>query len=49
MVRASKDWIIREYKEQGMNETLHYLANMLDPSTKQTLYVIPDTEERPKH
>jgi hypothetical protein len=45
--RASKDWTIREYKEQGMNETLHYLVNMLSPSIKQTLCVMLDTEERP--
>jgi hypothetical protein len=30
-----------------MNETLHYLCHMPDPSTKQTLCVMPDTEEKP--
>jgi hypothetical protein len=30
-----------------MNETLHYLYHMPDPSTKQTLCVMPDTEEKP--
>jgi hypothetical protein len=49
MEKASKDWTIREYEEQGMNETLHYLINMLDPLTKQTLCVVPGTEERPKY
>jgi hypothetical protein len=47
MVRAPKDWTIREYEEKGMNETLHYLCHMPDPSTKQTLCVMPDTEEKP--
>jgi hypothetical protein len=47
MVRAPKDWTIREYEEQGMNETLHYLCHMPDPSTKQILCVMPDTEEKP--
>jgi hypothetical protein len=47
MVRAPKDWTIREYEEQGMNEMLHYLCHMPDPSTKQTLCVMPDTEEKP--
>jgi hypothetical protein len=32
-----------------MNEILHYLINMPEPLTKQTLCVMPDTEERPKH
>jgi hypothetical protein len=49
MVRAPNDWTICEYKEQGMNETLHYLVNMPDPSVKRILCVMPDTEERPKH
>jgi hypothetical protein len=47
MVRVPKDWTIQEYKEQGMNETLDYLCHMLDPSTKQTLCVMPDMEEKP--
>jgi hypothetical protein len=47
MVRAPKDWTIREYEEQGMNETLHYLCHMPDSSTKQTLCVMPDMEEKP--
>jgi hypothetical protein len=46
MVRAPKDWTIWEYEEQGMNKTLHYLCHMLDPSMKQTLCVMPDTEEK---
>jgi hypothetical protein len=29
-----------------MNETLHYLVNMPNPSIKQTLCVMPDMEER---
>jgi hypothetical protein len=47
MVLARKDWTIREYEEQGMNEMLHYLCHMPDPSTKQILFVMPDTEEKP--
>jgi hypothetical protein len=30
-----------------MNETLHYLCHMPDPSTKQILCVMHDTEEKP--
>jgi hypothetical protein len=30
-----------------MINTKHYLVNMPDPSIKQTLYVMPDTNERP--
>jgi hypothetical protein len=32
-----------------MNETLYYLVNMPEPLTKQTLCVILDIEEKPKH
>jgi hypothetical protein len=47
MVRALKDWTIQEYEEHGMNETLHYLCHMPDPSTKQILCVMPNTKEKP--
>ena len=47
MMRVPKDWTIREYEEYGMNKTLHYLVHMPDPSVKQILCVMPNTEERP--
>jgi hypothetical protein len=47
MMRALKDWTIWKYKEHNMNETLHYLIHMLDPFVKQTLCVMPDTEDKP--
>jgi hypothetical protein len=47
MERAPKDWTIREYEEHGMKETLHYLCHMSDPSVKQILCIMPDTEEKP--
>jgi hypothetical protein len=31
-----------------MLNTKHYLVNMPDPSVKQTLCVMPDTNEEPK-
>jgi hypothetical protein len=47
MMGAPEDWTIREYEEQGMNEMLHNLCHMPDPSTKQTLCVMHDMEEKP--
>jgi hypothetical protein len=47
MMRAPNDWTIREYKEHGMNETLHYLVHMPDPFVKQILCIMPYTEEKP--
>ena len=47
MYQAPKDWIIREYKEHGMNKTLHFLYQMLDSSVKQALCVMPNIEENP--
>jgi hypothetical protein len=47
MIRAPTDWTIREYEEQGLINTKHYLVNMPDLSVKQTLCVMPDTNERP--
>jgi hypothetical protein len=47
MIRAPIGWTIWEYEEQGMINRKHYLVNMLDPSVKQTLCVMPDTNERP--
>jgi hypothetical protein len=48
MERAPKDWTIREYEEKGMLNTKHYLVNMPDPLVKQTLCVMPDTNEKPQ-
>ena len=45
--RAPTDWTIREYEEAGMQRTLHFLCQMPDPSVKQTLCVMPDTQEKP--
>jgi hypothetical protein len=47
MIWAPTDWTIREYKEQGMINMKHYLVNMPDPFVKQTLCVMPNTNERP--
>jgi hypothetical protein len=47
MERAPKDWTFNEYEEQSMLNTKHYLENMPNPS-KQTLCVIPDSNEKPK-
>ena len=30
-----------------MNDTLYYLVHMPDPFVKQTLCIMPDTEEKP--
>jgi hypothetical protein len=47
LMQAPKDWTIREYEEHSMNETLHYLVHMPDPSVKQILCIMPDMEEKP--
>ena len=47
MYRAPKDWTIHEFEEQGMNNTLHFLCRMPDPSVKQTICVMPDTNQKP--
>jgi hypothetical protein len=46
MERTPKDWTIQKYEEQGMLRTKHYLVNMPDPSIKQTLCVMPNTNVR---
>lgn len=48
MERVPKDWTIWEYKEQRMLNTKHYLVNMLDPSIKQTLYVMLNIDVKPQ-
>jgi hypothetical protein len=48
MERAPIDWTTQEYEEQGILNTKHYLVNMSDPLVKQTLYVMPNTNVRPK-
>ena len=45
--RAPKHWTICEYKEQGIKHTLYFLVHMLNSFVKQTLCVMPDTEENP--
>jgi hypothetical protein len=40
--------MIKEYKEQEMLNTKHYFINMSDSSMKQTLYIMPNTNVRPK-
>ena len=47
MVRSPKDWTIREFEEKGMNDTLNFLIHMPDPSVKQTLCLMPQTNEKP--
>jgi hypothetical protein len=39
--------MIREYEEQRMLNTKHYLVNMPDPTVKQTLCIMPDTRKKP--
>ena len=45
--RAPEDWTVRAYEEHGMQKLRHYLINMLDRSTRQTLCIMPQTQERP--
>ena len=45
--RAPEDWMVRAYEEHGMQKLRHYLINMSDRSTRQTLYIIPQTKEKP--
>ena len=39
--RAPEDWTMRAYEEHGMEKLHHYLINMPDRSTKQTLCIMP--------
>ena len=45
--RAAEDWTVRTYEEHGMQKLRHYLINMPDRSTRQTLCIMPQTQERP--
>ena len=45
MEQAPKNWTIYEYKESRMKEMMHHLYHMPDPSVKQILCAMPDTEE----
>ena len=44
---APADWTIQAYEEHGMEKLHHYLINMPDKSTKQTLCIMPQTKEKP--
>ena len=45
--RAPEDWTVRAYEEHGMEKLQHYLINMRDRSTRQTLCIMPQTKEKP--
>ena len=45
--RAPEDWTVRAYEEHGMQKLRHYLINVPDRSTRQTLCIMPQTQERP--
>ena len=45
--RAPADWTVGAYEEHGMEKLRHYLINMPDRSTRQTLCIMPQTKERP--
>ena len=45
--RAPEDWTIRAYEEHGMQKLRHYLINMPDRSTRQTLCIMPQMQEKP--
>ena len=44
--RASVDWTVWAYEKHGMEKLRHYLINMHDKSTRQTLCIMPKTKER---
>ena len=44
---ALEDWTVRAYEEHGMQKLRHYLINMPDMSTRQTLCIMPQTQEKP--
>ena len=44
---ALEDWTVRAYEEHGMEKLRHYLINMSDRSIRQTLYIMPQTKEKP--
>ena len=39
--RAPEDWTVRAYEEHGMEKLQHYLINMPNRSTRQTLCIMP--------
>ena len=45
--RAPEDWTVRAYEEHVMQKLRHYLINMSDRSTRQTLCIMPQTQEKP--
>ena len=45
--RALADSTARAYEEHGMEKLHHYLINMLDKSTRQTLCIMPHMKEKP--
>ena len=44
---APVDWTVRAYEDHGMEKLRHYLINMPDRSTKQTLCIMSQKKERP--
>lgn len=47
MEPAPADWTIRAYELKGIEATRHYLINMPDHSTKQTLCVMLKMDTKP--
>ena len=45
--RAPEDWTVRAYEEHGMQKLRHFLINMPDRTTRQTLCIMPQTQEKP--
>ena len=45
--RAPEDRTVRAYEEHGMQKLRHFLINMPDRTTRQILYIMPQTQEKP--
>ena len=45
--RAPEDWTVRAYEEHGMQKLRHFFINMPDRTTRQTLCIMPQTQEKP--
>ena len=44
---APMDWTIQAYEEHDMEKLRHYLINMPNMTTRQTLCIMRQTKERP--
>ena len=45
--RTPEDWTVRPYEEHGMQKLRHFLINMPDRTTRQTLCIMSQTQEKP--